>query len=104
MGGREFQGQPPRVNDYERIARVIEFLDETYTDQPDLALVAEHIGLSPFHFHRLFSAWAGITPKDFIQCLTLNHAKELLRQGGEHIRCSSRGGFIWIRKAARLVH
>jgi AraC family transcriptional regulator of adaptative response/methylated-DNA-[protein]-cysteine methyltransferase len=69
------------MNDYERIARVIEYLDEHYTEQPDLAVLAEHIGLSPFHFHRLFSSWAGITPKDFVQCLTLNHAKELLRQG-----------------------
>ncbi|MCI0536265.1 MAG: methylated-DNA--[protein]-cysteine S-methyltransferase [Verrucomicrobiales bacterium] len=69
------------MNDYKRIARVIEYLDEHYTDQPDLPMLAEHVGLSPFHFHRLFSAWAGITPKDFVECLTLNHAKELLRQG-----------------------
>ena len=69
------------MNDYERIARVIEYLDEHYTEQPDLAALAAHVGLSPFHFHRLFVAWAGVTPKDFIQCLTLNHAKELLRHG-----------------------
>lgn len=69
------------MSDYQRIARMIEYLDEHYTDQPDLAALAEHVGLSPFHFHRLFSRWAGITPKDFIECLTLNHAKELLRQG-----------------------
>jgi AraC family transcriptional regulator of adaptative response/methylated-DNA-[protein]-cysteine methyltransferase len=37
--------------------------------------------LSPFHFHRLFSTWAGVTPKDFLQCLTLEHAKALLHQG-----------------------
>jgi AraC family transcriptional regulator of adaptative response/methylated-DNA-[protein]-cysteine methyltransferase len=37
--------------------------------------------LSPFHLHRLFSRWAGITPKDFLQCLTLSHAKALLRRG-----------------------
>jgi AraC family transcriptional regulator of adaptative response/methylated-DNA-[protein]-cysteine methyltransferase len=49
-----------------------------------LTAVAGRAGLSPFHFHRLFSAWAGVTPKDFLQCLTLAHAKELLR-GGENI-------------------
>jgi AraC family transcriptional regulator, regulatory protein of adaptative response / methylated-DNA-[protein]-cysteine methyltransferase len=69
------------VNDYERIARVIQYLDEHYTEQPDLATLAAHVGLSPFHFHRLFSEWAGVTPKDFLQCLTLNHVKELLHRG-----------------------
>ena len=69
------------MNDYERIARIIRFLDERHNEQPDLETLAGHAGLSRFHFHRLFSAWAGITPKDFLQCLTLAHAKGLLRQG-----------------------
>jgi AraC family transcriptional regulator, regulatory protein of adaptative response / methylated-DNA-[protein]-cysteine methyltransferase len=69
------------MNDYERIARVIRYLDACRAKQPDLASLAEVAGLSPFHFHRLFSAWAGITPKDFLQCLTLAHAKALLRKG-----------------------
>ena len=69
------------MNDYERIARVIRYLDENHTEQPDLATLAECAGLSRFHFHRLFSAWAGITPKDFLQCLSLAHARELLRRG-----------------------
>jgi AraC family transcriptional regulator of adaptative response/methylated-DNA-[protein]-cysteine methyltransferase len=70
-----------RMNDYQRIALVIRYLDEHRTRQPDLASLAEYLGLSPFHFHRLFTAWAAITPKDFLQCLTLAHAKELLRKG-----------------------
>lgn len=70
------------MNDYERIARVIRYLDGCHTQQPDLANLAQYAGLSPFHFHRLFSHWAAITPKDFLQCLTLAHAKELLRKGG----------------------
>jgi AraC family transcriptional regulator of adaptative response/methylated-DNA-[protein]-cysteine methyltransferase len=69
------------VNDYERIARVIRYLDECHTAQPDLATLSKHAGLSPFHFHRLFTTWAGITPKDFLQCLTQSHARELLRKG-----------------------
>jgi AraC family transcriptional regulator of adaptative response/methylated-DNA-[protein]-cysteine methyltransferase len=69
------------VNDYERIARVIRYLDESHTEQPDLSALSEHVGLSPFHFHRLFTTWAGITPKDFLQCLTQSHARELLRKG-----------------------
>jgi AraC family transcriptional regulator of adaptative response/methylated-DNA-[protein]-cysteine methyltransferase len=69
------------MNEYERIARVIRYLDERHAEQPDLERLAEVAGLSPFHFHRLFSAWAGVTPKDFLQCLTLAHAKALLRKG-----------------------
>ena len=69
------------MNDYERIAQVIEYLDKHSTEQPSLETLARCIGISPFHFHRLFVTWAGVTPKDFLQCLTLAHAKELLRQG-----------------------
>src|SRR2546423_525585 len=69
------------MNDYERVATVIRFLDRHHTDQPDLNELAAAAGLSPFHFHRLFSAWAGVTPKDFLQCLTLEHVKQLLLNG-----------------------
>ena len=69
------------MNDYERVANVIRFLDQHHTEQPDLAALASTAGLSPFHFHRLFSSWAGVTPKDFLQCLTLEHVKQLLRDG-----------------------
>ncbi len=69
------------MNDYERVANVIRFLDRHHTDQPDLSQLASAAGLSPFHFHRLFSAWAGVTPKDFLQCLTLEHVKRLLLDG-----------------------
>jgi len=69
------------MNDYERVASVIRFLDRNHTEQPDLAALAKAAGLSSFHFHRLFSTWAGVTPKDFLQCLTLEHVKQLLRDG-----------------------
>ncbi len=69
------------MNDYERVANVIRFLDRHHTEQPDLAALANAAGLSVFHFHRLFSSWAGVTPKDFLQCLTLEHVKQLLHDG-----------------------
>ena len=69
------------MSDYERITCVIRYLDQNHADQPDLAKLAKHVGLSPYHFHRLFSAWAGITPKDFLQCLTVTHARQLLWNG-----------------------
>src|SRR5947207_2167651 len=69
------------MNDYEKVANVIRFLDRHHTEQPDLNSLSASAGLSPFHFHRLFSTWAGVTPKDFLQCLTLEHVKQLLRDG-----------------------
>src|SRR2546423_15273269 len=69
------------MNDYERVANVIRFLDRHHTEQPDLNELAAAAALSPFHFHRLFSTWAGVTPKDFLQCLTLEHVKQLLLEG-----------------------
>jgi AraC family transcriptional regulator, regulatory protein of adaptative response / methylated-DNA-[protein]-cysteine methyltransferase len=81
------------MNDYERIARVIRHLDAHHVEQPDLAALAGHLGLSPFHFHRLFSSWAGVTPKDFLQCLTLAHAKKLLRDGENVFEAALAVGF-----------
>ena len=69
------------MSDYQRIADVIRYLDQNHTKQPSLESLAAHVGLSPHHFHRLFSRWAGVTPKDFLQCLTLAHAKSSLRSG-----------------------
>ena len=69
------------MNDYERVASIIRHLDDCHVEQPDLEELAAHLGVSRFHFHRLFSRWAGVTPKDFLQCLTLEHARERLRHG-----------------------
>ena len=69
------------MNDYERVANVIRFLDRRHTDQPGLTELSGVAGLSPFHFHRLFSTWAGVTPKDFLQSLTFEHVKQLLLDG-----------------------
>ena len=69
------------MNDYERIAAVIGYLDNHHAEQPSLSMLARQAGLSTFHFHRLFSRWAGITPKDFLQCLTVTHSKALLAEG-----------------------
>lgn len=68
------------MNDYERIARIIRHLDEHRVTQPSLQELAAVAGLSEFHFHRLFHRWAGVTPKDFLQCLTVEFAKRRLRE------------------------
>ncbi|MFP6895164.1 MAG: methylated-DNA--[protein]-cysteine S-methyltransferase [Roseibacillus sp.] len=69
------------MNDYERMARVIRHLDESFHQQSSLEDLAAAAGLSPSHFQRLFSKLTGVTPKDFVQCLTAEHAKQMLREG-----------------------
>ena len=65
-------------DDYALVERAIRYLDAHATRQPDLAEVAGAVGLSEFHFQRLFSRWAGISPKRFLQFVTRERARELL--------------------------
>lgn len=69
------------MSTYEKVARIIRYLDQHRQEQPDLHALAAAMGYSPFHLQRLFSQWAGISPKRFLQCLTLAHAKQCLRRG-----------------------
>ncbi len=66
--------------DYARIEQAIHYLESNYRRQPELAEVANAVGLSEFHFQRLFTRWAGISPKRFLQYLTKEGAKELLQR------------------------
>ncbi len=68
------------ARDYERIARAIEYLRRNATAQPDLTAIAHYLHLSEHHFQRLFTQWAGVSPKRFLQYLTLEHAKSRLAQ------------------------
>lgn len=68
------------MSDYQRIATAIRFITEHASQQPSLEDIAASVHLSPFHFQRLFSQWAGTSPKRFLQVLTLERGKFLLRQ------------------------
>lgn len=68
------------TRDYERIERAIAYLRHHATGQPDLTAVAQHVHLSEYHFQRLFTRWAGVSPKRFLQFLTVEHAKTRLAQ------------------------
>jgi AraC family transcriptional regulator of adaptative response/methylated-DNA-[protein]-cysteine methyltransferase len=68
------------MTDYERIKKAIEFIRSNFQQQPDLDAVAKEVFLSPFHFQRLFKDWAGVSPKKFLQYISLQHAKKLLHQ------------------------
>lgn len=67
-------------SDFERINTALDYLEKHAKSQPGLDAVAEHIHLSPFHFQRLFKRWVGISPKRFLQYLTINNAKDVLSQ------------------------
>lgn len=66
------------ATDYGRIEQAIHYLEQNFQEQPSLRQVADYVGLSEFHFQRLFSRWAGTSPKRFLQFLTIQHAKKLL--------------------------
>lgn len=65
---------------YNRIAKAIEYIHANFKQQPSLEELAEQVHLSPFHFQRLFSEWAGTTPKKFLQYISTEHAKKLLKE------------------------
>lgn len=66
--------------DFNRIKMAIEYISENYKYQPSLDKISEHIHLSPFHFQRLFKEWAGVSPKRFLQYISIQHAKQILRE------------------------
>ncbi|HXH31264.1 MAG TPA: methylated-DNA--[protein]-cysteine S-methyltransferase [Bacteriovoracaceae bacterium] len=80
------------MNDYLRIEKVIHHLEKHYLQQPSLEDLAKVAGVSEFHFHRLFTQWAGLTPKDFLKFLTANHAKALLHQSRNLLATSLESG------------
>ncbi len=65
--------------DYTRVKEAIEFLTAHWQRQPSLEELARHVGMSPQHFQKLFKRWAGLSPKEFIQAITIDHARTLLR-------------------------
>lgn len=66
--------------DYKRIAEAIAYFKLNYKLQPTLEEAASHVSLSPFHFQRMFKDWAGVTPKQFLQYLSIEHAKAILKE------------------------
>jgi AraC family transcriptional regulator of adaptative response/methylated-DNA-[protein]-cysteine methyltransferase len=63
---------------YKRIEEAIAYIREHFKEQPGLDEIAEKVHLSPFHFQRMFSEWAGVSPKKFLQYISLDHAKKML--------------------------
>ena len=66
------------ASDYERVASAIAFIQSHHHQQPDLATIARHVHLNEHHFQKLFTRWAGVSPKRFVQLLTLESTKQRL--------------------------
>ncbi len=64
---------------YERIAEAITYIKENFKKQPSLNEIAENVHISPFHFQRTFIEWAGVSPKKFMQYISIEYAKQLLK-------------------------
>lgn len=71
-------GTQQQIN-FDRIAEAIGYIQQNFKAQPNLDAVAEKVHLSPFHFQRMFTEWAGTTPKKFLQYISVEHAKLLLK-------------------------
>lgn len=68
------------AQDYKRIEKALYYLETHYLEQPSLKEIAAHLHLSEFHFQKLFTRWAGISPKRFMQYLSKEHAKQLMSE------------------------
>lgn len=66
--------------DFTRVAEAIEYITGNYREQPSLFDVAEKVNMSAYHFQRVFTQWAGVSPKKFLQFISVNHAKKVLKE------------------------
>lgn len=80
------------MTDYQRIEKAIRYLHEHAHEQPSLDELAKQVHLSPFHFQRMFTAWAGVSPKKFLQYISVEYAKTLLQQNHSLLHTSLETG------------
>lgn len=78
--------------DYQRVEQALAYLQAHYPEQPSLAEVAASVGLSEYHFQRIFTRWVGISPKRFLQFLTKEHARELLDRSSSVLEAAYQSG------------
>ncbi len=83
---------PANDINYQRIEHAIKYLEENFQRQPELDEIAEKVHLSPFHFQRLFTEWAGISPKRFLQFLTVDFLKSKLKESKNLVEAAEAAG------------
>jgi AraC family transcriptional regulator, regulatory protein of adaptative response / methylated-DNA-[protein]-cysteine methyltransferase len=74
--------------DYDYVRRAVEFMTANWRRHPEVEEVAAHVGLSPSHFHHLFRRWAGLSPNMFLQALTIDRARDLVRNSSNVLDAS----------------
>src|ERR1041384_3103008 len=80
------------TTNFDRIAIAIDYIKKNFKDQPNLDQVAKEVHLSPFHFQRLFTDWAGISPKRFLQYLTVDFLKGKLQDSKNIVEAAESAG------------
>lgn len=78
--------------DYQRIEQAIRYIEDRYKTQPTLRQIADHVGLSEFHFQRLFTRWAGTSPQRFMRYLTKEYAKQQLATSANLLEATYEAG------------
>ena len=74
-----------KIVNYYRIEKAIGYLTDSFKEQPDLDEIARRVYMSPFHFQRLFTDWVGISPKKFLQYITLDYLRNKIKGTGNKI-------------------
>lgn len=69
-----------KSKNYQRIEKVIDYIDKNFKDKPSLETLAKHVGMSKYHFARVFKEYAGVTPMQFLQVITINYIKKHLKE------------------------
>ena len=80
------------ARDYDLVRRAIAFLSEAWDQQPDLDRLARYLRLSPAHCQKLFKRWCGLSPKEFVQAITVDHARALLADSASVLNCAHEVG------------
>ncbi len=81
-----------RLEDYKLVEKAMKYIEMNYSTQPSLEEIAERVNLSKYHFQRIFTRWAGISPTKFLQYITINHAKKLLAESRTTLEVTNKIG------------
>ncbi len=92
MDNLMLQNRSQIASDYALVEQALEYLESHQTDQPSLEQISAQVGLSEYHFQRLFTRWVGISPKRFLQFLTKEHARSLLDQSSSVLQAAYQSG------------
>lgn len=85
-------GTAPISSDYDLVRRAIQYLSEGWATQPDLGALAQHLGLEATGCQKLFKRWCGLSPKEFVQAITLDHARHMLTDAASVLAASHETG------------